>query len=242
MQHTYDDEGFFQAYAHMPRSRAGLAAAGEWGQLRPLFPQVAGKAVLDLGCGYGWHCQYAVQMGAATVVGIDASQKMLSEARRQNPHPNIQYAVCQLEDYAYPPDTFDLVLSNLVLHYIADLDWIYGRVYSTLKQGGCFLFNMEHPVFTAGVNQDWARNQAGQRLHWPVDNYFYPGPRETRFLGCQVVKRHHTLTQVLNGLLAGGFVLQAVEEVMPPAAWLDDPDMADEMRRPMMLLVKAAKP
>ena len=49
MQHTYDDEGFFQAYAHMPRSRAGLAAAGEWGQLRPLFPQVAGKAVLDLG-------------------------------------------------------------------------------------------------------------------------------------------------------------------------------------------------
>ena len=53
MQHTYDDEGFFQAYAHMPRSRAGLAAAGEWGQLRPLFPQVAGKAVLDLGCGYG---------------------------------------------------------------------------------------------------------------------------------------------------------------------------------------------
>ena len=38
------------------------------------------------------------------------------------------------------------------------------------------------------------------------------------------------------------FVLQAVEEVMPPAAWLDDPDMADEMRRPMMLLVKAAKP
>lgn len=40
MQHTYDDEGFFQAYAHMPRSRAGLAAAGEWGQLRPLFPQV----------------------------------------------------------------------------------------------------------------------------------------------------------------------------------------------------------
>lgn len=171
MQHTYDDEGFFQAYAHMPRSRAGLAAAGEWGQLRPLFPQVAGKAVLDLGCGYGWHCQYAVQMGAAAVVGIDASEKMLSVARRQNPHPNIQYTVCGLEDYAYPPDTFDLVLSNLVLHYIADLDWIYGRVYSTLKQGGCFLFNMEHPVFTAGVNQDWVQNQAGQ------------GPRETRFPG-----------------------------------------------------------
>ena len=181
-------------------------------------------------------------MGAATVVGIDASEKMLSEARRQNPHPNIQYTVCGLEDYAYPPAAFDLVLSNLVLHYIADLDWIYGRVYSTLKQGGCFLFNMEHPVFTAGVNQDWVQNQAGQRLHWPVDNYFYPGPRETRFLGCQVVKQHHTLTQVLNGLLTRGFVLQAVEEVMPPATWLDDPDMADEMRRPMMLLVKAAKP
>ena len=55
MPSLYDDETFFAAYAAMPRSRGGLAAAGEWHQLRPLLPPLTGKRVLDLGCGYGWH-------------------------------------------------------------------------------------------------------------------------------------------------------------------------------------------
>ena len=44
------------------------------------------------------------------------------------------------------------------------------------------------------------------------------------------------------GHLRQGFVLQAVEDAQPPQEMLDEPGMADEMRRPMMLLVKAAKP
>ena len=65
MPSIYDNPAFFSAYAEMPRSQGGLAAAGEWHQLGPLFPDVAGKAVLDLGCGYGWHCGYAAARGAA---------------------------------------------------------------------------------------------------------------------------------------------------------------------------------
>ena len=53
------------------------------------------------------------------------------------------------------------------------------------------------------------------------------------------MKQHHTLTQIIMGLLKNGFQLKAVEEVMPPVEWRDA--MPDEMRRPMMLLVKAAK-
>ena len=44
------------------------------------------------------------------------------------------------------------------------------------------------------------------------------------------------------GLIRRGFVLEAVEEAMPDPSMLDLPGMADEMRRPMMLLVKARKP
>lgn len=54
-----DDQTFFEQYSQMPRSRQGLAAAGEWRQLKKLFPPLSGKSVLDLGCGYGWHCRYA---------------------------------------------------------------------------------------------------------------------------------------------------------------------------------------
>ena len=107
MQHTYDDEGFFPSLCPLcPGAGRALLPPGNGDSCGRYFPKWRGKAVLDLGCGYGWHCQYAVQMGAAAVVGIDASEKMLSVARRQNPHPNIQYTVCGLEDYAYPPDTF----------------------------------------------------------------------------------------------------------------------------------------
>ena len=53
MNNLYDDEQFCKAYANMPRSKEGLNAAGEWHQLQPLFPDLKGKTVLDLGCGYG---------------------------------------------------------------------------------------------------------------------------------------------------------------------------------------------
>ena len=241
MKNVYDNSDFFDAYAMMGRSQGGLEAAGEWHQLQPLFPDLKGKRVLDLGCGYGWHCKYAVKMGASQVIGIDGSEKMIAKAKTQNPDSRIRYEVCGIEDYSYPENRFDLIVSNLVLHYLDDLSAVYRNVYAALKPGGHFLFNIEHPVFTAGVGQDWIYGEGGAPLYWPVDNYFYPGQRETHFLGQPVTKYHHTLTKILNLLLQCGFRLEAVEEAMPPASMLALPGMNDEMRRPMMLLVRAKK-
>ena len=53
------------------------------------------------------------------------------------------------------------------------------------------------------------------------------------------VKQHHTLTQIIMGLLNNGFELKVVEEAEPPKEMMDIPGMEDELRRPMMLLVKA---
>lgn len=41
------------------------------------------------------------------------------------------------------------------------------------------------------------------------------------------------------GLLNNGFELKVVEEAEPPKEMMDIPGMEDELRRPMMLLVKA---
>lgn len=240
MRNEYDDETFFAEYAKMPRSREGLGAAGEWHQLEPMFPPLEGKAVLDLGCGYGWHCRFAAERGAARVLGIDLSRKMIEEARKRSEGSGISYRVCGIEEYDYPEAAWDCVVSNLALHYVEDIGQVFRQVRRTLRPGGVFLLNIEHPVFTAGVGQDWVYDGAGKPLHWPVDNYFMPGERKTRFLGCDVVKQHHTLTQILMGLLDSGFALEAVEEARPPKEMMDIPGMADELRRPMMLLVKAA--
>lgn len=230
----YDDPEFFAAYAQMLRSQLGLEGAGEWHQLQPLFPDIAGKHVLDLGCGYGWHCKYAAENGAEFVLGIDQSARMIDEAKKRNSDEIITYRVCDLLQYEYPASAFDLVVSNLVLHYIEDLDWIYSSVFQTLRQDGVFLMNIEHPVFTAGVNQCFASDGT-----WPVDNYYYPGERMTDFLGRRTIKQHHTLTQILMGLIRAGFRIEAVEEAMPPQTWRSQ--MPEEMRRPMMLIVKARK-
>ena len=238
MYNPYDQDAFFQEYAKMPRSRDGLPAAGEWGRLQMLFPPLRGKDVLDLGCGYGWHCKYAAENGAKRVLGIDLSQKMIAEAERRNGDSRITYRVCGIAEYTYPENRWDCVISNLALHYIADIGQIFANVYRTLKPEGIFLFNIEHPVFTAGVDQDWIYDADGKPMYWPIDNYFIPGERKTHFLGCDVTKQHHTLTQIFMGLLDCGFTIVAVEEE-PPKEVTSLPGMEDELRRPMMLLVKA---
>ncbi len=240
MNNEYDDQRFFEEYAKMSRSREGLGAAGEWHQLKPLFPPLQGKTVLDLGCGYGWHCAFAAQQGAVRILGIDLSGKMIEEAKKRNAAKQIEYRICGIEEYEYPENMWDCVVSNLALHYIEDIADIFQKVHRTLKTNGVFIFNIEHPVFTAGVGQDWVYTEDGTPRYWPVDNYFITGERNTRFLGCDVIKQHHTLTQILMGLLNNGFEIEAVQEAEPPDEMMGIPGMKDELRRPMMLLVKAA--
>lgn len=66
-----------------------------------------------------------------------------------------------------------------------------------------------------------------------------PGEKTTNFLGCSVTKQHHTLTQIPMGLLKQEFELKAVEEAQPSEKMMEIPGMKDELRRPIMLLVKA---
>ena len=106
----YDNPEFFEAYAQISRSQCGLEGAGEWHQLQPLFPELNGKTVLDLGCGYGWHCKYAAQQGAESVLGLDERERMIVEARKRNAAQGVTYRICDLLEYDYPTDTYDLVI------------------------------------------------------------------------------------------------------------------------------------
>ena len=236
----YDDESFFEAYGKMPRS-SGLQYAGEWHQFRDMIPDPSGKDVLDLGCGMGWHSRCLAERGAKSVLGIDISEKMLEKASEVNASDGVSYRLCSIEAFEYPEDSYDLVLSNLSLHYVKDLEDVYRKVYRTLRTGGTFLFNIEHPSFTAGVGQQWICDSEGNCLYWPVDDYYYPGPRKTDFLGFETEKQHHTLTQIIRPLLSMGFTLTDLQEAVPSDEMMDLPGMKDEMRRPMMLLVRAEK-
>lgn len=240
-ENKYDDNRFFQKYAEMSRSKYGLKGAGEWSAFQKILPNFQSKKVLDLGCGYGWHCKYAVEQGADHVLGIDLSYKMLETAKQKNSASNITYRHAAIEDLNFSPETFDIILSSLAFHYIKDFETIIQNISNWLKQGGEFVFSVEHPVFTAYGTQDWYYDNNGNILHFPVDNYYYEGQREAIFLGENIIKYHRTLTTYLNTLLQMNFELQHIIEPQPPEEMMDIPGMKDEMRRPMMLLVSAKK-
>lgn len=240
-ENKYDDSLFFQKYSQMGRSQNGLDGAGEWHELQKLLPDFTGKTVLDLGCGYGWHCKYAVEHGATFVLGTDISHKMLETAAQRNPDEQIEYRCVAMEDLQLDENSFDVVLSSLAFHYVKDFVSLVQNISRWLKPGGAFVFSVEHPVFTAYGTQDWYYDNNGTILHFPVDNYYIEGQREAVFLGEPVIKYHRTLTTYLETLLQQGFLLRHVVEPQPPEHMMELPGMKDELRRPMMLLVSAEK-
>ncbi len=241
-QNKYDDPDFFSRYSAMPRSTGGLAAANEWPAVRDLLPDLAGKRVLDLGCGFGWHCRYAREAGARSVVGVDLSSRMLDRARATTDDPAITYVQSAIEDIGFDAGSFDVVLSSLALHYVEDFDRACARVAACLVDDGAFVFSVEHPVFTAREAQDWHRGAAGEISHWPVDDYQREGRRHTRWMADDVVKYHRTVATTVNTLIDNGFRIARLLEPQPtPEAMASDPALADELRRPMFMAVSAVK-
>jgi SAM-dependent methyltransferase len=213
-QNKYDDPAFFANYSQMARSIGGLDAAGEWPAFRALLPTLGDKNVLDLGCGFGWHCRYARQQQARSVMGVDLSEKMLARARESTNDAAIEYRRLAIEDIDFSAGEFDVVVSSLALHY----------------------------VFTALAAQDWYYGQHGERLHWPVDHYQDEGPRQARFLDHEVVKYHRTVATYVNTLIDSGFTITKLSEPQPTQELLDThPEWQDETRRPMFLLIAAVK-
>lgn len=241
-ENKYDNDKFFNQYKKMNRSINGLSGAGEWHELKKMLPEFKGKRVLDLGCGFGWHCKYAVENGAKLAVGIDLSEKMLEEAKKINSDKAIEYIKMSIEDIYYPKDSFDVVISSLAFHYIRSFKDICDKVYNCLTSGGDFVFSVEHPIFTAQGKQNWHYDENGNIIHWPVDNYFTEDIRKSIFLGEEVVKYHKTMTTYMNTLIQSGFEVTGIVEPMPEESMLKEiPEMSDELRRPMMLLISSRK-
>jgi SAM-dependent methyltransferase len=241
-QNKYDDPEFFAKYSDMPRSIGGLAEAGEWPAFRALLPDLRDKRLLDLGCGFGWHCRYAREEGARSVVGVDLSEKMLARARETTDDPAIEYRHSAIEDIDFPAGEFDVVISSLALHYVERFDLVCRKVHWCLAPGGAFVLSVEHPVFTALATQDWHYGPNGERLHWPIDNYQDEGLRRARWMADDVVKYHRTVATYVNTLIDSGFRLTKLLEPEPtPEMLIERPAMEDERRRPIFLLIAAVK-
>jgi SAM-dependent methyltransferase len=236
-QNIYDDKSFFDAYRQLKRSVEGLDGAPEWPTLRALLPDLNRRRVLDLGCGFGWFCRWAREHGARSVVGIDLSDQMLARARLDTHDDAISYERADLENYAPPRATFELVYSSLAFHYIENLAGLFDRAFASIIKGGRMVFSVEHPIFTAPTNPGWSEDEAGH-VTWPVDRYLDEGPRTTNWLAPGVIKRHRTIGTYVNLLLRAGFMISHLEEWAPSVEQIAaHSDWANERERPPFLIV-----
>lgn len=139
-QNVYDDPVFFANYKKLRENEGSANACVEQPAMFSLCPPAAGLSVLDLGCGSGEACRAFAEMGAARVVGLDLSENMLAEARRQTQAENVSYVQMSMSDLSTLHDTFDLVVSSLAVHYVADFERFAREVYDLLNPGGVFVF------------------------------------------------------------------------------------------------------
>ena len=238
-QNVYDDEEFFAGYTRLRRAVLGLDGAPEWPAVRGLLPDLAGKRVIDLGCGFGWFCRWAREQGADHVTGMDISVNMLNRARQDTDDEHIEYLVADLEEVELEERAFDLAYSSLALHYVSDLARLVGTVQRSLVPGGRFLFTIEHPIYMAPNQPGWAKDAAG-RKSWPVNGYALEGARTTNWFKEGVIKYHRTLGTTLNTLIDTGLTIAHVEEWSPSARQVAElPSLADELERPLIAIVAA---
>ena len=240
-QNIYDDAEFLEGYSQLDRSIHGLAGALEWETLRAMLPPLQGLRVLDLGCGFGWFCRWAVRNGAISAVGVDVSEKMLERAEVVTESHLVHYRRQDLEQLEPSGlGSFGIVYSSLALHYLTDLGRLFTVVRELLPSGGHFVFSVEHPIFSAPTVQDFQDGPDGRRV-WPLDNYLVEGRRVRRWFVDGVVKQHRTVATYVNELVAAGFDVKRLVEFGATDDQVADPGSEGERHRPQFLLVAATR-
>jgi len=107
--------------------------------------EISGKDILDLACGSGFYTRSMKHKGANTVVGVDISDPMILEAKRQEDQAtlDIQYYVGDAKAYSYKSDAcFDVVMAQYLLCYAESkevLQQFCQTAYKNTKSGGQFL-------------------------------------------------------------------------------------------------------
>lgn len=240
----YDNDAFFFGYARLRENPLSANDVIEIPAMRGLLPpQVEGLRVLDLGCGTGGFCRFLAERGAASVVGVDVSARMLDEAKQSGDcGGRTSYIQSGIENYDAPTRSFDLVVSSLALHYVADVAGVFARASKWLSPAGTFVFSTEHPLTTASLSpfEGWERDSENQKAAFRVNHYFDEGERVRTWIVDGVTTYHRTLSTYLNALTGAGFsIVQIAEPTVSPEFAREYAAFQSERHRPLFLCVKA---
>lgn len=235
---AYDEPTFFEKYSNKRNQKDTPNESMEKPAFNELLGETRGKHILDLGCGNGLYGKELMEKGAESYHGIDGSENMLSLAIENLSEYDCKLERQNLEDFLFPTETYDLVISRLVFHYITDLLPVWKGIWRSLKSGGKLTFSVEHPVLLS-CNDSY---KEGKRATWLVDRYFHSGEREVEWLGTPVLKYHRTLEEYLNLVERAGFRFESLREAKPMKEnFHDENEYERRMRIPLFLIMSLKK-
>jgi SAM-dependent methyltransferase len=235
----YDDDAVFATYMAARQRRDGPNNTLEQPVILELAGELAGRRVLDLGCGDAAFGRLVLTRGASAYLGVEGSQNMVAAAREMLAGTAGQLQHCAIEEWQAPAGTFDLAVARLSLHYLAELAPVFAEVYRALAGGGRFVFSVEHPVITS-CSRGWPAGTL--RQDWLVDDYFVTGARESAWMGGIVRKYHRTIEDYFCALQDAGFVVEQLRESRPQREQFADQQTYERRRRiPLFLFLAGAR-
>jgi ubiquinone/menaquinone biosynthesis C-methylase UbiE len=173
-------------------------------EIAEYVPDLRGKTICEIGCGYGLVCCHFAHRGAQ-VWGVDVSENNITIAKRaarlNGVGHNVSFAPVQAECLTFADNSFDVVFGNAVLHHL-DIKSSACEIYRVLKPGGVAIFR--EPL---GENRllEWARNSSlrsgGHRHTADEHSLLYRDVDVIRTVFPKVVFRESELLSVLTYLL-----------------------------------------
>jgi len=173
-----------------------------------LVGDVAGRRVLDAGCGSG-PIFADLRAAGAIVTGIDSSVGMLEQAKLRL-GTDADLAVADLgEALPYDDNTFDDVIASQALHYLKDWGPTLAEFRRILKPSGRLVISEEHPSATF----------LGDRLSGGSSEYFGVRARTEEWnmggQSAQLVFWDRPLHAMIDAFVAAGFRIVTISEPAP---------------------------
>ncbi|MFJ5608362.1 class I SAM-dependent methyltransferase [Streptomyces sp. NPDC093221] len=170
MKRAYDDERLARSYEsgnEMPDD-----ALRAWVGLIGSYVDRPAPDVLEVGSGTGmFAAAMARWIDGASVLGVDASEAMLSEARRHHPHPSVRYAHGTAEALPAGDDAFDLALLSRVIHHFPDRTAAARELARVLRPGGSVVVRTTFKERLDAVVYDyWPPLRATDALRFPAED------------------------------------------------------------------------
>ena len=168
-----------------------------------MLGDVAGRRLLDAGCGQGYLSRMLARLGAE-VVGVEATSAMFGYAvdKEREAQQGVTYVQADLSRLPALGAPFDAVVCNMVLMAIPEWEAALGNCVSVLRPGGLLVFSIEHPCFE-GARRSWVEKGVVE-----VGDYLEEAPRP----GPHGVDFHRPLSSYLNAVVALGCRLREVAE------------------------------